>query len=301
MSSPSERPGAQASAQPAEWPYPLPVGQALILGALHGPAELLPISSSGHTALVPWLARWDYADADPELRKAFEVVLHAGATAALLISLRGEVGAAVRERSPQLAERLVLSVLPPAVIGFLLERPIERHLGAPAAIAAGLVGGSVVMLLADRTSQERDWRSAAAADAVWLGVAQAAALIPGVSRNGATLAAARMRRFTRGDANTLSAQVAVPVIAGATALKSFRLVRRGLPPGSVTALATGTLASFASTLGSTWLVGRLRRDNSLLPYALYRLAVATAVVARLRAGVTGTGAPSGPCPRQNGS
>ncbi len=281
-------------------PYPLPIGQALILGALHGPAELLPISSSGHTALIPWLARWDYADADPELRKAFEVALHAGAAAALLISLRGDVQAAVRESSPQFAERITLSVLPPAVIGFVLERPIERHLGAPAAIAAGLVGGSVAMALADRIPQERDWRSAAAIDALWLGVAQAAALMPGVSRNGATLTAARMRRFTRADASKLSAQVAVPVIAGATVLKSFRLARRGLPPGSLTTILAGTLASFASTLGSTWLVRQLERDRSLLPYAAYRLAIAATVVARLRASETRTAAPSAACPRQPG-
>ncbi len=296
MSSPSEREGAQAPAEPADRRHPLPIGQALILGALHGPAELLPISSSGHIALVPWLACWDYAHADPELRKAFEVVLHAGTAAALLITLRGDARAAVRGTGRQLAVRIGLSVLPPAAIGFALERPIERHLGAPATIAAGLVGGSVVMALADRTAQERDWRSAAAVDALWLGIAQAGALMPGVSRNGATLAAARMRRFTRADASKLSAQVAVPVIAGATALKSFRLHRRGLPPGSATAMAAGALASLASTLASTWLVGQVQGDRSLLPYAVYRLAIAAMVVARLRAGGAGGAGPAAPSP-----
>ncbi len=69
---------------------------ALALGALHGPAELLPISSSGHVELIPWLAGWEYTELDPELRKAFEVALHAGTAAALLVALRGEVEDAVR-------------------------------------------------------------------------------------------------------------------------------------------------------------------------------------------------------------
>src|SRR5690242_13649658 len=75
--------------------HTLSLGQAVALGALHGPAELLPISSSGHIALVPWLLSWDYVNLDSELRKAFEVTLHAGTAAALLITLRDEVGEAV--------------------------------------------------------------------------------------------------------------------------------------------------------------------------------------------------------------
>ena len=74
----------------------LPLRHAVALGALHGPAELLPISSSGHVTLVPWLAGWPYPELDPELRKAFEIALHAGTAAALLIGLRGEVAGAVR-------------------------------------------------------------------------------------------------------------------------------------------------------------------------------------------------------------
>ena len=107
-------------------------------------------------------------------------------------------------------------------------------------------------------------------------------MIPGVSRNGATLAAARRRGFTRADANRLSRHVALPVIAGATLLKGVRLTRRGLPAGTAAPFAAGAAASFASTLGSTWLISQVERDRSLLPYALYRLALAGAVVARLR-------------------
>jgi undecaprenyl-diphosphatase len=275
MSSPTD-----ASAGPGTQPE-LGVGQALLLGALHGPAELLPISSSGHIALMPWLLRWDYGRADPELRKAFEVALHAGTAAALLITLRGEVQEAVREINPRIAELIILSFVPPAVVGYVLERPIERHLGTPATIALGLVCGSVAMAWADRRPQRRRSDDAGAADALWLGVAQACALIPGVSRNGATLAAARLRHFTREDANRLSRHVALPVIAGATLLKTVRLARRGLPPRSTLPIAVGATASFASTLGSTWLIRQVERDRSLVPYAAYRLALAGMVARRL--------------------
>jgi len=276
MSLPTDGPGATVEQ------HDLAVGQALILGALHGPAELLPISSSGHMSLIPWLLRWDYASLDPELRKAFEVALHAGTAAALLITLRPEVEQALRDISPRLIEQTLLSFVPPAVVGFTLERPIERHLGTPATIALGLICGSVAMIWADRAPQTRDSQDAGTADSLWLGIAQACALIPGVSRNGATLAAARARGFTREDANMLSRHVALPVIAGATLLKSVRLIRRGLPPRSALPIAAGAAASFASTLGSTWLIQQVERDRSLVPYAAYRLALAGIVLRRLR-------------------
>lgn len=271
MSSPDGAPSAR-----------LPIGEALALGALHGPAELLPISSSGHVALVPWLLSMRYVDLDDELRKSFEVVVHAGTAAALLITLRDEVGAAVRDLNGRRLALLALSFIPPAIIGYGLERPIERHLGTPGTIAAGLLAGSGVMAWADRAPQERGHEEAGALDALWLGVAQACALVPGVSRNGATLAAARLRRFTREDANRLSRHVALPVIAGATLLKGIRLHRRGLPPGAAAPFAAGAAAAFASTLGSTWLIRQVERDRSLLPYAVYRSALALVALAKLR-------------------
>jgi undecaprenyl-diphosphatase len=255
--------------------------RALALGALHGPAELLPISSSGHIALIPWLLDWERDAADPELRKAFEVALHAGTAAALLITLRSEVHDAIHGMNLRIAGQIALSFAPPALAGYTLERPIEQRLGTPQTIAAGLVCGSVAMVWADRSpqvrsSQDADWR-----DALWLGLAQACALVPGVSRNGATLAAARRRDFTRADANQLSRHVALPVIAGATLLKTVRLAKRGLPAGTGRPFAAGVAASFVSTLGSTWVIRQVERDRSLLPYAAYRLALAAVVARRL--------------------
>jgi undecaprenyl-diphosphatase len=260
----------------------LTLGQALTLGALHGPAELLPISSSGHVSLIPWLLGWEYDRLDSELRKAFEVALHAGTAAALLITLRSEVDEAVRGMDARIATLVTLSFVPPAIVGYAFERPIERRLGTPPTVALGLICGSLVMAWADRSPQNRSSQDAGAADALWLGVAQACALIPGVSRNGATLAAARIRRFTREDANRLSRHVALPVIAGATLLKGTRLARRGLPPKARLPFAVGAAASFASTLGSTWLIHQVERDRSLLPYAAYRICLASIVLARLR-------------------
>jgi undecaprenyl-diphosphatase len=261
----------------------LTIAQAALLGALHGPAELLPISSSGHVAVVPWLLGWDYGELDDELRKAFEVALHAGTAAALLITLRGEVSEAARGLDLRRVALIALSFAPPAVVGYTLERQIEARLGTPPTIAFGLIGGSALMAWADRSPQTRGHEEAGAADALWLGFAQALALIPGVSRNGATLAVARLRSFTREDANRLSRHVALPVIAGATVLKGVRLHRRGLPPGTALPFTAGAAASFASTLGSTWLIRQVERDRSLLPYALYRAGLAGLVLRRLAA------------------
>jgi undecaprenyl-diphosphatase len=232
-------------------------------------------------AVVPWLLRWNYGRLDDELRKSFEVALHTGTAAALLISLRREVDEAMRGLSLRRVLLIGLSFAPPAVIGYRFERPIERHLGTPPTVAFGLFAGAVAMAIADRSPQERTYADAGALDALCLGAAQACSLIPGVSRNGATLAAARRRRFTRVDANVLSRHAALPIIAGATLLKGLRLRARGLPAGSALPFAAGASAAFVSTLGSTRLIRALERDSSLLPYALYRMALAGLIVRRL--------------------
>jgi undecaprenyl-diphosphatase len=267
------------AASPPDSPAELPLRQAIALGVLHGPTELLPVSSSGHTTLIPWLLGWDYAALDPELRKAFEVALHAGTAAALLVGLRDEVGEAVRHFDRRRAALIALSFAPPAIAGFTLERPIERRLGTPPTIAVGLLLGSAAMAVADRCGPtHRARRDAGAVDGLLLGLAQACALVPGASRNGMTLAAARARGFGRADANELSRHVALPVIVGASALKGARLWRRGLPQRVRARFAAGAAASFASTLASTWLIRQVERDRSLAPYAAYRVALAAVVL-----------------------
>jgi undecaprenyl-diphosphatase len=249
---------------------------------VQGPAELLPVSSSAHIVLVPWLAGWDWEAVDPEVRKSFEVALHAGAAAALLVGQRKLIGEELRAFDRRGAIVLVLSFLPAAVVGYKFERPIERHLGGPRATAYGLLAGAAAMVAADTRPQLRGRGEAGAADGLALGVAQAAALAPGVSRNGITLAVARRRRFSRDQANLLSRTIALPIIVGATALKGVRLSRRGIPAELRRSMGIGVGASFVSTLASQRLIGLVERDRALWPYAAYRGALAAAVLFKLR-------------------
>jgi undecaprenyl-diphosphatase len=260
----------------------IPTSRAIVLGAVQGPAELLPVSSSAHLSLIPWLANWDWDSRDPELRKSFEVALHAGAAAALLVGQRRVIAEELRTFDSRKAAVLGLSFLPPVIAGLAFERPIERRLGAPFPTAVSLLIGAAAMALADRRPQNRARDRAGAADGLALGLAQAAALAPGISRNGATLTVARWRGFTREHSNMLSRTVALPVIVGAAALKGIRLRKRGLPPGERLAFAAGTATSFASTLASQVLIRLVERDSSLTPYAAYRAGLAALVLARLR-------------------
>ncbi|HEU4392764.1 MAG TPA: undecaprenyl-diphosphate phosphatase [Solirubrobacterales bacterium] len=260
----------------------LPSGRAVALGIVQGPAELLPVSSSAHIVLVPWLAGWDWDGIDPELRKSFEVALHTGAAAALLIGQRRVIVEELRQLDSGRIVFLALSFLPAAIVGYALERPIERRLGGPRTTAYGLLAGAAAMLAADTRPQRRGRGDATAADGLALGIAQAAALAPGVSRNGVTLAAARWRRFSRDQANLLSRTIALPIIVGATALKGGRLARRGTTPELRRSLAVGVAASFASTLASQRLIRLVERDRALWPYAAYRAVLAAAVLLKLR-------------------
>jgi undecaprenyl-diphosphatase len=260
----------------------IPPRRALALGIVQGPAELLPVSSSAHIVLLPWLAGWEWEELDPELRKSFEVALHAGAAGALLIGQRRTIAAELRAFDLRRGIVLLLSFLPAAAVGYGLERQIEERLGGPRATAIGLLAGAAGMLVADSRPQRRGRGEADAADGLALGVAQAAALAPGVSRNGVTLTAARWREFSRDQANLLSRTVALPIIVGASLLKGVRLARRGVSPELRRSMAIGTLASFGSTLASQGLIGLVERDRALWPYAAYRTALAAAVLGKLR-------------------
>ncbi len=260
----------------------IPARRAIALGLIQGPAELLPVSSSAHLVLVPWLAGWDWDGLDPELRKSFEVALHAGAAAALLVGQRRVIADELRSFDARRAAVLILSFAPPALVGYTLERSIERRLGGPRTTAIGLLAGAAAMVLADRRPQRRGRGEATTLDGLALGVAQAAALAPGVSRNGATLAAARWRCFTREQANLLSRTVALPIIVGAAMLKGARLHGRGTDPSLRKAMRVGVAASFASALASQRLIRQVERDRSLWPYAAYRAGLAAIVLARLR-------------------
>jgi undecaprenyl-diphosphatase len=260
----------------------LGTAQAIVLGAIQGPAELLPVSSSGHLVLVPSMLGWRYEELDPEIRKSFEVALHAGGAIALLIGLRAEVADYLRSFRLHNLASLTLSFTPAALIALRFERPIERRLSAPRPVAIALLAGSAAMAFADGRPEWRGREQAGLADAIVIGAAQAFALAPGVSRNGATLAAARWRGFGRADANVISRQIALPVIVGAVVLKGGRLATRELPPGVAKEMAAGAGAAFCSTLVSMRLIAMLERSRSLLPYVAYRSALAAAALVLLR-------------------
>jgi undecaprenyl-diphosphatase len=256
----------------------LPLRHALALGLLQGPAELLPVSSSAHTTLIPWLAGWPYARMDGERRKSFEVALHAGAGIALAVHMRKQLWRDATRIDQRRARVIALSLAPPALAGYALGTPIERRLGGPRSIAVGLAVGAVAMALA-----------ATARDGLALGLAQATALMPGVSRNGATLTAARASGFGRGAAQALSWHAGLPVIFGASLLKGARMRRSGVPRGQRAALAVGGGGAFLSTLASARLLDRtLREGGPLWPYSLYRCALAALVVSRPRDPATRT-------------
>jgi undecaprenyl-diphosphatase len=246
----------------------LPLAHAVALGALHGPAELVPISSSAHVALLPQLLGWPSARLPGDIRKAFEVALHAGTLGGLVVLVPRPTAAFA-----------VLTTGPPAVTGFVLEDVIEQRLGGVRATAAGLLAGSALLVVADAVAAERRGAAeATAADALVLGLAQVLALWPGLSRLGVTVAAARLRGFERDAAFALGRQAGLPVVVGATGLKAWRLARRGLAPELRAPFAAGAAAALVATLAAA----PLRSATSVLPAALERVALATAALGHLR-------------------
>ncbi|MEA2410593.1 MAG: undecaprenyl-diphosphatase [Thermoleophilaceae bacterium] len=248
---------------------------------MQGPAELLPVSSSGHLVLVPVLLGWSYVDLDDELRKSFEVALHAGTALALLIALREEVAEAARELDGPRLARHALELFPPALAALAFERPIERRLGSALGVARAQVAGGLGLALADRSPATRGHDEARALDALAIGAAQACALAPGVSRNGATLTAARLLRFERPAANRLSRHAALPIILAAAGLKGYRLWRRGLPRELAAPFAAGAAAAFGSTLASSGLVRVVDGARSYAPFAGYRVVLGVLAAYRL--------------------
>jgi undecaprenyl-diphosphatase len=239
-----------------------------LLGLLQGPAELLPVSSSGHLALVPRLLGWDYAELPADARKTFEVALHAGSAPALALALRGEI-----VRDPHLQ---VLTFLPPAVIGLAFERPIERRLGGLRSVAVAQIVAGAALALADLRPERREQPNAL--DHLAVGLAQAAALVPGVSRSGAALTAARLRGLSRPAASSLSLRAALPVTVGAGLLKGVRAVRGGVPEELRGPAAVGAAAACVSALAAL----PLARGTRWRGIALYRVALGMGALARSR-------------------
>jgi undecaprenyl-diphosphatase len=257
--------------------------QAFVLGALQGLAEFLPISSSAHLALAPWAFGW------PEPGLAFDVALHVGSLVALLWYFRAEwivmaraaLSIAVTRRVETVEQRrvilLVIATIPGGIAGLLLEKKAETAFRAPALTAAALiVMGAVLWIVDARASRDRTLDSFTNRDALLAGCAQAFALIPGVSRSGATITAGRALGFDRASAATFSFLMSMPIIAAAALLK----VPKALAQSGVTlplAIAVVT-AALSSVLAITVLM-RFVKTRGLGVFALYRFALGAAVLA----------------------
>lgn len=269
----------------------LPLRHAVALGLLQGPTELLPVSSSAHTTLVPFLAGWSYEELDPTLRKSIEVALHAGTAAALLLRRPYDT----EGRRPGLPA-LMAAVAPPALAGYALGRRIEHRLGTPTTIAAGLLFGSGAILAAELLAlalraggdlsggalSSRGQGDITVRDGLAVGIAQALALVPGASRSGLALAALRALGLSRHDADRLSWQAGLPVLAGATLLQGLRLARSRPPVRTTVALGAGAAAAFASTLCSVASLTPERRARAVGACAGYRVALAGLAIRRVR-------------------
>jgi len=250
--------------------------EALALGLLHGPVELVPVSSSAHVAAVPWLLGWRVAGWDGTAFKELEVALHAGTGAALLLLLRGPCARADRPpRRP--AGWWAGALAPAALVGLALEAPVEQRLRGPRVLALGLVAGGAALAFADRAPQERAAATADGRDALWLGFAQAGALLPGVSRSGITLAAARARGFDRRAASRLSWEAGLPVLLGAGGLKAMRVLAAGSWRQRGGPLATAAAGAFGSTLAAGRRIG-IEREAPLWRWAAWRAGLAASIL-----------------------
>jgi undecaprenyl-diphosphatase len=275
----------------------VPILHSIVLGLVQGLSEFLPISSSGHLILVPWLFGWDDFDGNESVKKAFDVSLHIGTLIAVVAYFRRELVVYVRDGTRLVIRRqrpttvdgriawlLVLSTIPAALVGAAFEDQIDSRLGEPWIIAVSLIVFGVVLWFADRLVGRRPFEEFSARDAVIVGAAQALALNPGTSRSGITITAARWRGFDRDAAARLSFLMSLPVIAGAIVLKVGRLIVDGIPDGLFWPMVVGIATSALSGWVAVWGTMRLIRTRSFAPFVVYRIALGVAVLVLIAAG-----------------
>jgi undecaprenyl-diphosphatase len=276
--------------------------QALALGLVQGLTELLPISSSGHLILVPWLADWQYLKEHDEFNQTFDVALHLGTLVAVVAYFRREIVTlvaawlrSVRRRRIEGAEERIawfvfVATIPAAVVGAAGESFIAERLGEPWQIAILLAVFAVVLFLADRQPETTRMEELGLGTALGVGLAQSLALMPGVSRSGITISAARVLGLDRDSAARFSFLLLVPITLGAVAYKGLTEVVLGdLPPGSSGPFVVGTLAAAVSGLAAiSALLGYVRRHD-YSAFVVYRLAAAAVVLLLIATGLREAG------------
>jgi undecaprenyl-diphosphatase len=273
--------------------------QAIVLGIVQGLTEFAPVSSSGHLILVPWAAHWGILHRE-HLNKTFDVALHVGTFVgavayfwrdivryfgAWLRSIARRSIASVDER---VGWFLVIGTIPGALAGALGEDLIESKLGQPWLIAVMLAVFGLLLYVVDRKAkQNRDIHSLRFADVAVIGIAQALALQPGVSRSGVTITAARARGLNRESAARFSFLLALPIIGGAGLFKGLKLLTGSehIPPGFAAPFVWGMVASGVSGFLVIWALLSYLRRRSFAPFVFYRLAAAAFVLTLIATGV----------------
>ncbi len=267
----------------------MPIYQAIILGIVQGLSEFLPISSSGHLLLTPWLAGWE--ELDPSIKKSFDVALHLGTLIAVVGYFWNDVSSYVVEGTKlvfnrkvppttdgKLAWLFVLATLPAAAVGALFEDQIDNRLGTPAIIGISLIVFGIVMAIADRTLGRREVEDFRAKDALLVGAAQALALNPGTSRSGITMTAGRFLGFDREAAVRISFVMSIPVIFGAVVFKFAGMIADGIPEGLAAPLIAGIISSALSGWLAVWGTIRIVTTHSFMPFVIYRIALGVLVL-----------------------
>jgi undecaprenyl-diphosphatase len=271
--------------------------QALALGVVQGATELLPVSSSGHLILLPWAAGWHYLEEHPDFNKTFDVALHLGTLVAVVIYFRSDVGRLIAAWVRSVVHReivtddqrvawyVALATVPAAIAGAVGENFIEKRLGDPWQIAIALAVFAVLLWLADQLSTERRILDIGYRGAIFVGIAQCLALLPGVSRSGITITAGRFLRLDRDSAARFAFLLLIPIVFGASLLKGIKdVLIDGLPPGSVGPFVVGMIAAAVVGLFAIWaLLGYVRRHTYTV-FVIYRLVLAAVILIVIAAG-----------------
>ena len=280
----------------------LPNWQALVLGIVQGATELLPVSSSGHLIVVPWLGDWDYLKEHDGFNQTFDVSLHLGTLVAVVVYFRADIGrlaaawlGTLRSRrietpDERIAWYVVAATIPAAIVGAVGENMIAERLGEPWQIAILLALFGVVLYAADRRPETKEMSDIGLKAAVGIGLAQTLSLMPGVSRSGITITAGRFLGLDRDAAARFSFLLLVPITFGAVAYKGVGdVLLADLPAGMAGPFVVGSLASFASAVVAiSALLGYVRRHDYSV-FVVYRLLFAAIVLLLIATGVRTAG------------
>ncbi|HZK15391.1 MAG TPA: undecaprenyl-diphosphatase UppP [Solirubrobacterales bacterium] len=271
--------------------------EALLLGIVQGLTEFLPISSSGHLIIVPWLQDYTFLLEHPDFNKTFDVALHAGTLVAAIAYFRREVVQltqgfleAVRRRAietpnQRLSVAIAVGTVPAVIAGGLGSGFIDDHLGEPWMIALQLIFFGALLLYADRLPQRKSLDGSTVRDGWYIGLAQVLALAPGTSRSGITITAARYLGLDRDSAARFSFLMLIPIVAGATVFKAASAIHAGLPSGVAGPMVVGTIAAAASGYLAIAFLLRLVRTMSYAPFVYYRYAAGVAILLVIATGL----------------